>query len=386
MNNTYKLIIGAIVVIVIVWIGYSLLIDQKTQTPKIQPATGEPIKIGFIGPLTGDAATYGEPISNAVRLAVDEVNKSGGVDGRIIEVIYEDGKCTGKDAVNAVQKLVNVDKIKIIIGGVCSGEALAILPITEPANVLVLSPAASSPDLTGAGDLFFRNSPSDSDGGKALAKLIIEKHNKIAIISEQTDYAQALANVFMKNFESLGGEIVMNENFAPKTNDFRSILTKIKETNSETILINPQTEIAGGIIVKQIRELGITVPLYGTVALAGSNALEIAGINAEDMLIVDAPGLSPDNPKAVKFLEDYRTKYGEPTLEFYIGAAYDDVFILAQAISEVGIDTQKIRNYLHEMKSYSGVIGTYKFDDNGDLAGIEYVVKKVENGIAKEVK
>ncbi len=379
MSQTTKLIVGVIIAVVVVVAGYSVI-----KGPSAPEETG-PIQIGFIGPLTGDAVTYGEPVSNAIKLAVDEVNKSGGVNGRMIEVIYEDGKCSGKDAVNAAQKLVNVDKVKIIIS-LCSGETLSILPITEPADVLVLSPLASSPDLTGAGDFFFRNNPSDADGGKVLAELISKKYKRVAIISEQTDYAQALSRVFVKSFESLGGEVVANENFAPETSDFRSMLTKIKEENPEIILINPQTEIAGGTIVKQIKELGITVPLYGTIAMAGSKALEIAGTNAEGMLLVDAPGLSPNNPKAVKFLENYKAKYGEPTLEFYLGAAYDDIFILAQSISKVGTDTEKLRDYLNEMINYNGVIGTYEFDKNGDLAGIEYVVKKIQDGKAVEVK
>lgn len=380
MNQSTKWVIGIIVVVAIVAVGYF-----ATKGPS-EPVSTEPIKIGFVGPLTGDAVTYGEPIRNAISLAVEEINNIGGINGRKIEMIYEDGKCAGKDAVNAAQKLVNVDGVKIIIGGVCSGETLSITPITEPAKVLVLSPSASSPDITKAGDFVFRNNPSDADGGKALAKLIREKYTKAAIISENTDYAQALRKVFVESFKSLGGEVAANESFAPETKDFRSILTKLKAVNPEAILVNPQTEIAGGTIVKQARELGITIPLYGTIALAGTKTIEIAGTYAEGMLLVDAPGLSGNNPKAVKFLADYKAKYGQTTLEFYLGAAYDDVYILAQAISRVGINPEKLRDYLYGLKNYNGVIGSYGFDENGDLAGIEYVVKQIKDGKAVEVK
>lgn len=383
MNQTAKNIISAVIIVLLVIAGYQML--KKPQVA-LELSLKEPIKIGFIGPLTGDAASIAEPARNSIAIAVEEINSSSGIDGRMIAIIYEDGKCNGKDAVNAAQKLVNVDKVKIIIGGLCSGESLSILPITEPAKILVLSPTASSPELTGAGKFFFRNNPSDADGGKALAKLIIEKYKKAAIISENTDYAQALGKVFVNSFRSLGGEVVANESFASETRDFRSLLTKIKAANPEAILINPQSDITGGTIIKQAKELGITAPLYGNTLLAGSKAIEIAGASAEGMILIDAPGLSDNNPKAVKLLSDYRSRYGKTTLEFYIGAAYDDVYILAQAISEVGTDTEKIRDYLHGIKNYNGVIGTYGFDENGDLAGIKYTVKEIKNGKATEVK
>ncbi len=379
MNKSTKWIIGIIVVVIIVAVSYFV-----SKSPS--KVSAEPIKIGFIGPLTGDAASYGEPIKNSVALAVEEINTMGGINGRKIQMIYEDGKCTGKDAVNAVQKLINIDKVKIIIGGVCSGETLSILPITDPAKVLVISPSASSPDLTGASKFFFRNNPSDADGGKTLAKLVIKKYRKAAIISESTDYAQALGKVFVNSFIAAGGEVVANESFAPQTKDFRSILAKIKVANPEAIIINTQTEIAAGIIVNQVKELGITTQLYGTNMLAGTSAIEIAGANAEGILLVDTPGLSDDNPKAVKFLSNYKAKYGKTTFEFYLGAAYDDVYILAQAISEVGTDTEKLRDYLSKIKNYSGVIGTYHFDDKGDLAGIEDAIKQIKDGKAVEVK
>ena len=365
--------VAGIIIALLIYFGPSQLEKWDTKNNE------EAIAIGFIGPLTGDAVSYGEPISNAVRLAVDEINATGGVKGKMIEIIYEDGKCTSKDAINATQKLVNVDKVDIIIGGICSGETLAMLPITEPAGVLVLSPSASSPDLTGAGEFFFRNNPSDDSGGTFLAGLMSE-YSKVAIISEETDYAGALRKVFIESFEAGGGNVVADESFAPKTGDFRSILTKIKAAEPEAIVINPQTEIAGGTIAKQAKELEITADLYGSNILSGSKAIEIGGENLEGIVLFDSPGLNPENPRAVAFLKNYEEKYGELSIEFYLGAAYDNVYILAEAIGVVGTDTEMLRKYLNNMRMFKGVIGTYEFDENGDLAGIKHVAKKVQNG------
>ena len=120
-----------------------------------------PIKIGFIGPLTGEASPYGVDTLNGAKLAVDEINEAGGVNGRMIEIIAEDGRCTGTDAASAAQKLVNVDKVVAIVGGQCSGETLAAAPIAESAKVVMISPVSSSPDVTAAGDFIFRDYPSD---------------------------------------------------------------------------------------------------------------------------------------------------------------------------------------------------------------------------------
>ena len=368
---------GAIIIILIILaVGYYL-------SQGITPSEGEDvITIGFIGPLTGDAVSYGEPISNGVRMAVDNINQAGGVQGKMLEVIYEDGRCTNEDALNAAQKLVNIDGVKMIIGGACSGETLAILPVTEAAGVVVISPSASSPDLTGAGRYFFRNSPSDAEGGKRLAEVVMKQYKKVALISEETDYAQGFARMFKENVLLAEGEIVADENFAPETTDFRSILTKIKEAEPEAIFVNPQTEIAGGTIIKQARELGITAPLYGSNVTGGTKSAEIAGEHIEGLIFVDAPGLSPSNPKATAFLDQYRLRYGEPNIAFYTGSAYDDVYILAQAIEMVGTaeDGEALRTYISTMGNFNGVVGNYRFRPDGDPEGIGFIVKRIEGG------
>ena len=168
MDKTSR--VGAIIVIVI-----AIVVVYTTQNIVANRGTGA-IKIGFIGPLTGDAASYGKPISNAVRMAVDVINQSDGINGRPIEVIYENGGCNKEDALRATQKLVYIDKVRMIIGGICSGETLAVLPIAEKEKIILLSPSSSSPELTGAGEYFFRNTPSDLKSGEKLAQLITEKY------------------------------------------------------------------------------------------------------------------------------------------------------------------------------------------------------------------
>ncbi|MEK7185690.1 MAG: ABC transporter substrate-binding protein, partial [Patescibacteria group bacterium] len=185
MNNTVKLIGGIIVLVLIVW-G----ITAFTNPSGAPVSETGPIKIGFIGPLSGDAAVYGETEKNAVEIALEEINQSGELKRRL-EVIYEDGKCSGKDAVTAAQKMINIDKVSIIFGGVCSSETLGLAPVVESNKVVLFSAFSSSPLISQSGDYVFRKSPSDSDFGKADAELIASQGIKrVAMISENSDYSQ----------------------------------------------------------------------------------------------------------------------------------------------------------------------------------------------------
>src|SRR3989344_5643530 len=140
--------------------------DSKEQVQETQGS----YKIGVMAPLTGDGAAYGLPIQKAIKIAIDEVNAKGGVNGVKLEPIYEDSKCNPKDGNAAAQKLVNVDKVKVIIGGACSGETLGAAPITGASKVVLLSPSATSPDITTkGGDYTFRVAPSDAYAGIVAA-------------------------------------------------------------------------------------------------------------------------------------------------------------------------------------------------------------------------
>ena len=204
MNQSTKWIVGVIVVVAVVAVGYFV-----SKGPS-EPVSTEPIKIGF-----GDAATYGVDEKNATALAVEEINNAGGIKGRSLEVIYEDGKCSGKDAATAAQKLINIDGVKIILGGACSGETLSIAPIAEQNKIIIFSAFSSSPDITKAGDYIFRNSPSDLDVAKGYAQFIVSRggYKNIAIISENTDYAGGVKKVFNEEIARLGGKIVADEVF-----------------------------------------------------------------------------------------------------------------------------------------------------------------------------
>jgi branched-chain amino acid transport system substrate-binding protein len=335
------------------------------------------IKIGFIAPLSGDAVSYGELMKNSVALAVEEINLSGGIKGNQIEMIYEDGKCNGKDAATAAHKLVNVDKVKYIAGAMCSGEAFGAIPITSPAKVFFISFAAGSAKLSGKSDYFVRNNPSDSLTGSILANYLAKQHKTSAIISEQTEYSQDIKDVFTSEADRENLKIVASEDYISQSTDFRSQLLKIKNQNPDVIFINPQNGKDVTLIAKQARQLGITSKFASTL-LCSDPIVYTAGSITEDMVCVNLANLSTDKGK--EFIKKYTETYGTtPNFQLYAGAAYDDIYLIRQAITSVGNDSTKVMKYLRSLPSYTGVIGTYNFDSKGDMVGAGLVLQKVVN-------
>ncbi len=363
-------LVAGIIFIIVILTAFAFLVLNK------QPQEGT-IRIGFIGPLSGDAAAFGETERNAVELAISEINSAGGINGKNIKVIYEDGKCNGKDASIVAQKLVEIDKVKIILGGACSGETLAIAPITEPNRVILFSAFSSNPAISDAGEYVFRNSPSDTDTGRFLAENIIKNYKKAAVLTENTDYAQGVRKVFKENFLKLGGTIVADEIFNQGDRDFRTQITKIKDSNPDVIFFVPQSGTTQGLVIKQMRELAVNSQIY--TVIAAKDALEIAGNAIEGTIFVDAPTLSTTSGKAL--LDNYKKIYGsDPVNDYDAGARYDSVFITANALRQCSDDTDCIKNFLYNMDWYTGTIGRYKFDNKGDVVGIEFALVIAQNG------
>ncbi|MEK7530550.1 MAG: ABC transporter substrate-binding protein [Patescibacteria group bacterium] len=340
-----------------------------------------PIKIGYISPLSGDASTYGEPMRRAAALAVDEINAAGGISGRPLQILYEDSRCVGRDALSAVKKLASVDGVRIISGFTCAEDVLTSAAEIEKNKILALAPGASGPSVSGAGDYIFQINPSATIATQKLVEVMRDEHDRVAVVSENTGFATDVRDYFADHIFENGGSVVANETFQPETKDFRSLLLKIKNTQPTAIFVNPQTEIAGGLIMKQARELGIDATFFGLDTLSGPTAIETAGPAAEGLVLITVPDLdSENNLKAKQFLNVYGEEYGAPPFPLYLAAAYDSIYIIAQAVTAVGDDPTRIKEYLYHMPVFVGAVGTYHFDHNGDLVGLNFVVKLVSNG------
>lgn len=336
------------------------------------------VKIGFIGPLTGEAAVYGLPLQNMIKLAAEEINAEGNLE---MEIIYEDSKCNGKDSATAMQKLVSVDNVKVVLGGFCSSESLGAEPIATQNKVFLFSLGSSSPALTGKSKFFARDYPSDATQGRVLAEVAYNNKNwkKVAFIQEQLDYPLGIYNAFSARFKELGG-MVVKEEFATGTTDFRSILTKLKAENPDALFVDTQTPAPAERILKQLGELNWKPNILVSDAVSGDldtvkrNAATLEGALAAEF------GIDENNPKFKHMLEAYKAKYGTdaPYLS-YAQTVYDGVYIIRDAIKAVGYDGEKISEFVRSLKDWDGASGKVTIRQDGDRVG-GHVPKVIVNG------
>ncbi len=342
---------------------------------------GETVRIGVLLPLTGDAASYGESENRAIEIAMEEVNAAGGIAGKNLEFVIEDGKCEPAAAGTAAQKLVNVDKVKVVVGGACSGETLAAAEITEPAKVILISPSASSPKVTTAGDFVFRTYPSDALAGKIAATYAAQelKTKKAAVFTELTDYAQGLREVFKTTFAAAGGEIVADETYTTGAADFKTQVLKIKSAKPDAVYVAPQTLTPGVNIVKQLKENGVKAQIMTAEVLLDRQAVKDNKDVLEGVIGVEPAVDWDNNPKANAFREAHRAKFGGADPGSFAANAYDAVHLVAEAIAGSGLDTEKIRDFLYGVKDWDGAVGKLTMDANGDpIMGLS--VRKIVAG------
>ena len=342
-------------------------------------ADDAPFRVGVMESVTGPGETYGSVAVQAKRMAADEINAAGGVDGRPLELIVEDSKCSAQDAITAYRKLTDVDGVKIILGTSCSGAMLGAAPLAEADGVILFSGLASNPDIANAGDYIFRTQISDVEVGIATGNTLwTDGVRSLATITETTDYAEGVRRTTVERFEALGGEVVAEERYGSDVTDFRSQLSKLFGANPDALHIAPQAEFAAGAIIKQARELGYAGRIYAETISVGTTALEIAGDAATGMKAITAD-LDPANAKGQEVLANFMERYDYVTLPWHMGSAYDDVYIAAECLKQTGDDQDAdgFRDCMYGI-TWSGAIGqNYSFDSNGEVVGLSRVVVEV---------
>ena len=336
-------------------------------------------KIGVMESLTGPGETYGTVAVQAKRMAVDEINAAGGINGRMLELVVEDSKCNARDSITAYTKLTDVDKVKIILGTSCSGAMLGAAPKAEQDGVILFSGLATNPDIAEAGDYIFRTAMSDTQLGIDTGNMLwADGVRNLATMTEATDYAEGVRRTTVAQFERLGGKLVAEERYATDVTDFRTQLTKLLGANPDGLHIAAQAEFSGGTVVKQVRELGYEGPIYTEIVTIGTTALEIAGDAATGLKAISAE-LDPANTKGQEVLANFRDRYEYVTLPWYIGSAYDDVYITAECLKQTDgdQDADGFKDCLYGI-TWSGTIGdNYSFDEKGEVVGLSNVVVQV---------
>lgn len=337
------------------------------------------IQIGVVISLSGNGAQYGKMILDGMNLAIREINSQPG--STKYELLVEDDKTEPRDGINAIQKLIQVNKVKIIIGPIASSVALAVAPICELNKILMLSPAASTPKLTKAGDYIFRIYPSDDYDGSFLARFLFNRLeiNQASILYLNNDFGMGLQEKFVFDFNSLGGKTISKESFNQGTTDFRSPLTIIKKDQSKALLLIATLK-EYSTILRQMKELGIKRQVIAPVTFDDPQIIKLSG-DASEGVCYSRPLFNPfSNDVTIKnFVDLFKKQFGsDPSILHALG--YDSVKLIHDKCQSNELSSRQVKDIFYQMTTYSGASGGIKFDSNGD------VIKDLEIMIVKKSK
>jgi branched-chain amino acid transport system substrate-binding protein len=335
------------------------------------------ILVGEFGSLTGSEATFGVSTNKGIKLAFDEINAAGGINGKKVKLITLDDQGKAEEAAQAVTRLITQDKVAAIIGEVASTRSLAAAPIAQQYKVPMISPSSTNPKVTEIGDYIFRVCFIDPFQGTVMAKFALEnlKLKKLAILRDvKSDYSMGLADFFAAKVKEMGGEIVSDVSYASGDNNFKAQLTKMKSSNPEGVFIpGYYTEV--GLIAKQAKELGMTMPLLGGDGWDSSKLSEIGGEAINGNYFSNHYTTESQDQTVVEFITKFKAKYNE-TPDGLAALGYDAARILSEAMKKAKEPTgPSIRDELAKISGFQGVTGKITIDEKRNAIKSAVVVK-----------
>lgn len=368
-----KLGIGVVVLVALVVAGF-LLVRQRN---------GEVWKVGAVLPLTGSAGVWGQNAKMGVDLALDEINSQGGVNGHPVKVLYEDSQSDAKSATTALQKLITIDRVPVVIGDIASSSVLAMAPIAERNKTVLLSPGASNPKITDAGEFIFRNWQSDALEGAVDARFAFDvlKWKQVAVLYVNNGYGSGLASVFVKVFKDKGGSVIAQEAFEQGATDMRVQIAKVAEIKPDGVYM-PGYPPEMATVLKQMRETAVSLPILSVQAFDDPEILKRAGNAAEGVVFSVPKPPDTSDPTVAHFQAEYKARYKrDPGVCSDTG--YDAIRIVVWALGKDAKTGDEIRQAFTGLKDFPGAAGMTTFDKNGDVAR-DFVFKKIEGGKAVE--
>jgi len=339
------------------------------------------IVIGEYGSLTGDKATFGTSTRDGIDMAVEEINKAGGLLGKQVRVIVEDDQGKAEEAQTVVTKLISKDKVIAVLGEVASSNSLAAAPVAQQNQVPMISPSSTNPEVTRKGDYIFRVCFIDPFQGYVMAKFAAStlKLTKVAILRDvKSDYSVGLADVFIENFKKMGGTIVADQSYSQGDTDFNAQLTSIKPTKPEAIFVpGYYTEV--GLIARQAKKQGINVPLLGGDGWDSPKLMEIGGKDLEGAFFSNHSSMDDPSPVIQKFSAGYKKRFNVAS-DALAALGYDSAMVLFDAIKRAGTtDGPKVRDAIAQTKDFPGVTGKITLDAERN-ANKPAVVLEIKDG------
>ena len=358
---------------------------------------GKTIKIGFLGPMSGDRGNAGKVVTQAIKIAVDEFNASGGYNGFTAELVIEDTKIDVKRGIRAMNKLAHDDMVVGIVGAWSSTVSLAVAPIAEENKIVMISPASSHKDLPDKGEFIFRTISSDALQAVVFARYLaeVEKIKRVGILHLQNDYSRTLAQDFKAECEKKGGKLIIIETGKEGDQDFIQQLKRIKANKPEAVYL-PTFTVETALILEQMDQIGFKTKIYSSSTFANPRIFDIAGDLANGVIFTQMAE-EPSGKSRKNFESKYHERWGrkpgarsfDDVQEFYDGTiywgakpdayslrAYDAAKIIlnaikASAVKDTGgnlvIDRDKLRETVAKTRDYNGASGRITFTPNGDL-------------------
>jgi branched-chain amino acid transport system substrate-binding protein len=347
-----------------------------------------PIKIGALFAVTGPAAFLGEPERNTAKMVVDEINKSGGIKGRKLELVAYDTTGDATKAVQLATKLIKDDKVVAIIGPSTTGESMAVIPVAEKEQVPLISCSAGSKITDPVKKWVFKTAQNDALAvGKIYEYLQKNKQNKVAILTVSDGFGSSGREQLKAQAAKYGITLVSDDTYGPKDTDMTAQLTKIRGSQAQTLIVwgtNP----GPAVIAKNAKQLGLKLPLYMSHGVSSKKFIDLAGEAAEGIrlpsgkvLVADVlPNSDSQKKSLLAFVKDYQNHY-KAEGDHFGGHAWDAVMLIKGAL-EQGADTPvAIRDQLEKTRNFHGIGGTFSYSaqDHAGLGKDAFILVEVKN-------
>ena len=343
--------------------------------------SGQGIELGFYGALTGPQATFALSGRNGARLAIDEINRTGGVLGKKLALLSEDDRNEPAEAASAVSKLITQNHVVALIGENASSRTLAAAPIAQSYSVPMVSPSSTNVEVTKKGDYIFRVCFIDPSQGKALALFArqnLKAGTAAILIDSKSDYSVGLAAAFENSFTAAGGRVISQIKYAEGDSDFSAQLTTLTALKPDVLFV-PGYYTDAGLIARQARSLGLQSVLLGADGWDSPKLAEIGGAAVEGSYFSNHYSVDDPSPAVRKFVDTYKQAYGaEP--DSIAALSYDAARLVADAIRRAGsTEGKRVRDALASTKDFPGVTGNITMDADRNPVKLP-VILKVVNG------
>jgi branched-chain amino acid transport system substrate-binding protein len=349
---------------------------------RVEPTPDERVRLGVFMALTGDTAQYGISALNGVRMAVEESNATGGVGGRRVELVVQDTRADAVETEVVVERLARELRVHALVGEVVSSRSLVAARVAQRERVPMLTPSATSPDVTAVGDYVFRSCYTDVFQGAAIAHFAAGRlgaRRAALLVDRDQRYSVDLARFIREDFARHGGEVVAEQDYREGAADFSLQLAEVGATQPEVIFL-PGYYVEAGLLARQARALGIEVPLVGGDGWDSPRLYEIGGqALAGNFFSTHFSAEDPD-PQVQRFVADYRRLFGS-TPDSFAATAYDAVRVMLAAIAGApSLERAAIRDALAATKEFPGVTGPITFNSERNSVKPVVVVRIGDNG------